>query len=411
MNRFGYKQLLDWKNSRCGNILVLGGAPGVGKTKLALDFAAREFNKYLYINVDSEKINDRLNEVDFEAGEIIILIDNVKGDRKLLNEIYLLSCEYKSVYFVFIDTFIKDGHGDKLSIPLSYIVLYPMTFEEFLFNCNPELYNELNSVGSIRSIDISLNKRLMKVFSHYLFTGGMPQVVKLYMEKGMISEDIRTQQKVVLHNLMNKLRIYYKTIEYKNLKSVLDSISLNLTRDNKKFKLSDISRSKRFTSFKKYFDKLSFLNITYTGYTLRGGDRDIDEKSFLLYLFDTGLLGLIGGVPVELYDPDKLLTNNISLGLCQNFVANELKSSHIRNLLNWNHNMSRIEFIIKSDNDYIPIELKDDSSGKLKSLDSFNHYYKYKKNIRLNDDIYSIKGKVETFPIYLANILYRSLIS
>lgn len=411
MNRFGYKQLLDWKNSKCGNILVLGGAPGVGKTTLAMDFAEREFNKQLHIDVSREIIGDRLNEIDFESGESIVIIDNAEGNRKLLSEIYLLSCEYKSVYFIFIDTYIKDGHGEKLSIPLSYIVLFPMTFEEFLFNCNPELYSDLNRAGSIGSIDMALNKRLMEVFSVYLFTGGMPQVVKIYIDNGLDSDKIRAEQNIVFNNIVAKLKSYYKKTEFKNLKSILDSIPLNLTRDNKKFKLSDISKSKRFTSFKKYFEKLSLLNITYTGYSLKGENSKIDEKSFILYLLDTGILGMIGGIPLELYEPDKLITNNATLGLCQNFVANELKAGHISELLNWNHNMSKIEFIIKCGNAYIPIELKNDVSGKLKSLDSFNQYYKYSRNIRLNSSVYSKKGKVETFPLYLINILYRSIIN
>lgn len=411
MNRFCYKQLLDWKKSKCGNLLVLGGVPGVGKTRLSIDFAEREFRTYLYVDVKKDRVSDKLNQMSFEEENNLVIIDNVMGNRKLLNEIYLLSCEYKSLYFIFIDSFIKDGYGEKLSIPLSYIILYPMTFEEFLYNCDLELYKELQSVGHIKNIDRRLNEKLLRVFSHFLFIGGMPEVVNIYVQSGLNSDLIRNEQLKIMENLLENLKCYYKTTDYKNLKSIIDVLTENFNRDNKKFKLSDISRSKRFISFRKYFDKLESLNITHKSNCIKGDDINIDEKSFILYFFDIGLLGLLGDVPVELYSTNNLMSNPVSLTLCQNFIANELVSSHVSCLYNWNHNMSKVEFILTAGDEFIPVEVKNDVSGKLKSLESFNHFYSYKRNLRLNSSVYTKKGKVETFPIYIVNILYRSLIS
>lgn len=49
MERFVYKQLIDWKCARGRKPLVLNGARQVGKTWLLKEFAQREYAKMAYV--------------------------------------------------------------------------------------------------------------------------------------------------------------------------------------------------------------------------------------------------------------------------------------------------------------------------------------------------------------------------
>lgn len=406
MKRFAYSQFLTWKLKKGEHFLLLGGFTGVGKSYLAKTFAKNEFKHSFYI----ENFNP---EVDIETSlaelpdESVIIIDNINGDKKRIVLFKELSVKFPDLYFILIDSFAREARGSDQSVSAEYIVLYPLTFEEFLLNTNEELYTKFASLKSVSSLDDELNNSLLTAFNNYLITGGMPEVVNEYIDKGL-SGRVREIQKRILSNITQSLTSYYKRSEAKNLLSIINLIYPTLIRENSKFRLSDISASRRFISFKGYFRKLQNLNLIYISNTIK--DRELDEKSFIIYFFDTGLLGAMGDVPLELYNREFILKNPVTAGLLNNFIACELLSISRSPVDNWSHNTAKIEFVLKGERGLLPIEFKNDESGKLKSLNAFNFYYPGTRLIRVNLDKPDRRGDVSTFPIYLVKTLYRNFI-
>lgn len=408
MNRFAYKQLLNWKNCSNNNFLILGGVSGVGKTTLIKDFISREFNKKLYFDMDGKCLKS-VSSLIYGLEEFsVVVFDSILGDRTLLKEVFDLSKKMENLYFIFIDPYVKEGKGFHNIISARYLVLNPLSFEEFLFNVDIETFNTLSNIGELKNISSELNSQILNIFVDYLYVGGMPTVVQKYIEDG-ICDEIRTSQREILNNNYRVLSAYYKKTYFKNLQSIINTVFSTLIRDNQKFKLLDISASKRFTTFKEYFDVLEHLNILHRSYCLKGNRDEIDKRSFILYFFDTGILGLLGNIPYEFYDSKNILNNHILLGLCHNCIANELFSSKLLEIYQWTHNMAKIEFVIKKEEILIPVEFKNDTSGKLKSFDVFNTYVNNIKNIRLNCSTPDRKGDVYTYPIYLINSLVRKM--
>lgn len=410
MNRFAYTQLTDWRKSKVNSVLIIGGVPGVGKRDMVKKFANEAFDNFVIIDLlDNEKSLN--NEIDINSTNSLIIFDNILGNKQKLIEIVDLSRKYPNLKFIVIDPFAKESRGSNLSVTVSYLILYPLGFEEFLFNTNRSVFDKLGKLKGVETISQTFHEELINVFIEYLIVGGMPSVVKKYKEQGLLFPIIREEQQVVLDEILNKFSNYYKTTDYKNLKSIINLIFSTLVRDNRKFKLADISLSKRFSSFQRYFKILENLNVVYISKLLKGSPFKTDEKSLVIYLFDTGLLGLLGNVPKEHYTVEGLLSNPILLALCVNFTACELHSTKNTQLNFWNNNMSKVEFLLTNSNHIMPIELKNDESGKLKSLESFQRIYKNEVSTRLNISKPSTKGSVKTYPIYLVKSLYRKFLS
>lgn len=410
MKRFAYNQLIQWKNNNNQNFLLLGGISCVGKTTLALDFAKNEYSNFKYFN-QPEKINEIKNHLETNNDISLIIIDNLFGNKNYLVKYKEISERYINCDFIVIDSFAKEGRGDSTTIALQYLVIYPLSFDEFLFNTSEDTYIKLASLENINSIDNNFNELLNNYLNHYLFVGGMPSVVEIYKKAGLDYLEIRNEQNVILLKILENLKKFYKTTDFKNLLKIWDLIYLTLIRDNKKFKLSDISSSTRYNAFKKYFYILKRLNLINISSQVKGGEFDIDEKSNIIYFCDVGLLGSLGQVPISLYNKNILFQNQITNGIILNFVSCELISTSNTPFYYWVHNMSKIEFLLKAKDYYLPLEVKNDSSGKLKSLGSFNHFHPDIKLSRFNFLKPQIKGNINCYPLYLVKSLYRKIIN
>lgn len=408
MNRFAYRQLLNWKKCSNNNLLILGGVLSVGKTSLIKEFMQREFSNDLYLDMKGVRYEEVIGDIDSLTDYSVVVFDNIWGDRSLLKNVYDLSKKEERLYFIFIDPFVKEGKGYHNIISARYLILTPLSFEEFLFNVNKELFEALSNINSLQDITPDLNNSLLDIYTDYLYTGGMPSVVEIYIEKG-ICDDIRKEQKRLLNLNYDIISNYYNTASFKNLKKIINTIFPTLNRYNQKFKLTDISPSRRFTTFKGYFDVLEHLNLIYRSYCVTGDSIKIKWKSFVLYFFDTGLLGLIGKVPYKLFKSENLLKEPKILSLVHNSIATEIFSHKVIEVYHWSNNTARVEFLIKRDEHIAPIEIKDDSSGKLKSLDVFRNHYTDIKEVRLNLNLPDKRGHINTYPLYLANNLVRRL--
>ena len=408
MNRFAYKQLLQWKKSKQSNYLLVDGVPGVGKTELVTDFISREYkNSKILSFVNIECIKASLTDV---SKYDVILIDDLKGEKKDIVELYYLFSELKipDLSVIFIDPYAKELRGDNRKISIPYITIFPFCFEEFLFNINRDLFLNLVNIGDLENISSELNTELINIFCDFLYVGGMPGVINLYKNYGLDQNKIRGQQLEINSKLYQFLSLFYSKTEYKNLLKVIKLIYPTLLRENKRFKITDISSSTRYKGFKKYFTILKKLNIIYESRVIDGKDKLNSNKSGIIYLYDSGLLGAINEVSYENYTIDNLMNRNASNAILLNSVANELYTTELgkpKFIYTWRHNMAKIEFVINDNNRSIALEIKNDVSGKLKSIGSFRNYFSNSKYYRMN--INRPQKSTNSYPVYLIRSLYR----
>lgn len=403
MKRFLYNQLTKWKERGSGRVLIVSGLPGVGKRDLVEAFCSREFKSC--INIKPTNLYDLSKVVNEDIQEEAIVFHTSTKDINLLKGIINIQELYKNKFIIVIDSFIrsfKEGN-----IKADYLILRPLSFEEFIYNTNSDLFLRLSDVGSIDSIDPEMNQALGNCFSDYLFVGGMKDAVEAYIV-GEESSMIREIQNRLLKKVMSNIEMLFPPVVFKNMKHILELIFPTLIRDNRKFKFSDISVSRRYNSLREYFNLVQECNLVYRSNIVHDSNVSINEKAFILYFFDTGILGAIGEVPRSLYNYKNLLENPITTGIVNNYVSTEMKFYGLKDIYFWSHNLSKIEFLFESRGKLYPMEIKSNSSGKLKSYDSFNKYFKCENNFRFNME--NKKGSVTTLPIYSLGLFVKSLV-
>jgi len=126
---------------------------------------------------------------------------------------------------------------------------------------------------------------------------------------------------------------------------------------------------------------------------------------FKLYLFDTGILGCMLGIPpASLIQQDYGATKGC---FAENLVAQALKRSHDKPLHAWNEGRAETRFLKMEQNLIIPIEVRSGTRTKAKSLQTYKQKYQPDHVIRctakpLHRDTESHQINV---PLYMAEYL------
>ncbi len=135
-----------------------------------------------------------------------------------------------------------------------------------------------------------------------------------------------------------------------------------------------------------------------------------DIAAFKIYLFDIGLLR----VHVKLDAEPLILGNNLLTefkgSLAENYVLQSLVSPFDIMPRYWvSEGRAEVDFIIQSQNQLIPIEVKSPENTKSKSLNYYNQKYSPPIRIRYSLSNISLKDGLLNIPIFLADQTARIL--
>lgn len=131
------------------------------------------------------------------------------------------------------------------------------------------------------------------------------------------------------------------------------------------------------------------------------------ENRFKLYFFDTGLLGALAGLAPAVFL--KYGFGSYQGYVAENFVARELRASGSERLYCWQGRTSEIEFLVESENEIIPWEVKSGRITRSKSLTVYEERYQTKISFVLSAANFQQKGTRSLVPIYVAGMLARRL--
>lgn len=116
---------------------------------------------------------------------------------------------------------------------------------EFLNATGQERYVDfIHEINSFEPIPPNLHEKLIDFFKHYLFTGGMPEVVA-----GFIKQNDFTNTRELQNNIIRAYQLDFAKHAPKNIimkiNQVWESIASQLAKENKKFVYSVIRISLR----------------------------------------------------------------------------------------------------------------------------------------------------------------------
>lgn len=294
---------------------------------------------------------------------------------------------------------------NKYSFPVGKVIIktvYPLDFEEFLWANNKELLiDEIKkSFENNTPINDILHNEAMELYKDFLIVGGMPMVVKSYLnnDKSLLYTDI---QSLILAAYTADMAKYTENSQSVKTISAYESIPNQLGKDNKKFQYSVIQKGARASMFGESIDWLIAAGlILKCDKTTRGDvppNMYIDPSAFKIYMSDVGLLS--NKAKVTRNNLDKY--NQLYKGaITENYVANQLVQSGY-DLFYWETtNSSEVDFIIIKDEKIIPIEVKSAENNKSKSLSTYISKYAPEYSIRISSKNFGFSNNIKSVPLY-----------
>ena len=103
------------------------------------------------------------------------------------------------------------------------------------------------------------------VFLNYCILGGMPAVVREFIEKGTFEGSLETQRQLIA-DYKEDIRKYADGMDQTRILNVFQHIPVQLARDNKKFQISKVASGARFRDYRgciEWLNDAGMVNICY----------------------------------------------------------------------------------------------------------------------------------------------------
>ncbi|MBP5654585.1 MAG: ATP-binding protein [Clostridiales bacterium] len=391
MERLAYEKLVEWKNSNDRKPLILNGARQVGKTWLLKEFGASEFESVAYINCDEDEAikraftdfdTDRLvrvfsaiSGVAVKPGRTLIILDEIQEVPIGLTALKYF-CENAPEYHIAVaGSLLGIGLHQGTGFPVGKvdeINLYPLSFKEFLMALGKEIL--IDNMESHRWNELSsLSSTFIDLLRQYYYVGGMPAVVKSYVDEQDIFA-VRNIQNQILADYRRDFSKHVPAEILPKVNMVWDSIPAQLAKENKKYIYSAVKKGGRAKEFENAIQWLVDAGLVYKVLRVSKADKPLkfyeDPGAFKLFMLDLGLLGALSDV-----DAKDVLVNNTAFteykgAFTEQYVLQELRAIG-RKIYYYSKERSNLEldFIIQKYYVY-PIEVKAEENLRSKSLKS-----------------------------------------
>ena len=281
---------------------------------------------------------------------------------------------------------------EKFSFPVGkvqFMTLYPLDFEEYLMSKEEDelILMISDSYLNNKPMDNAFHQRALDYYKEYLFVGGMPEAVKEF-NQNQNDELVRIIQQTILESYHNDMGKYNKQTEIPKTRIVYKNISTQLAKENKKFQYKYIKVGGRVSEFENAIEWLCLAGIASQNYRIEqimlplNAYRSLSDFKF--YMNDVVLCGASQDIHYNDILFENAMFDNFKGGLTENYVYNQLIVNN-HNTYYWTSNsQSEIDFIIRLNDEIIPIEVKSNVSIRSKNLKVYMDKYKPSYAIRIS---------------------------
>lgn len=405
--------------------LMLVGVKQSGKTYMLEEFCKKNYNNYIYINLDKEEGISNVFEETIEPDKIIEKIEIIKNviinpedtiiflDEIQVSERAITSLKYfcesdkpykivcaGSLLGVKINRFKSSFPVGKVTIKY----LYPMDFEEFLIALKEEmLIKEIkNHYESNEKIMNPIHEKALELYKKYLVLGGMPALINNYIlnDCNIAHVNFELQEQIITSYLadMNKYTVVSEGVKNS---AIYNSIPKELARVNNTFKYSIVDKDARRIRYESSLDWLLASNMILKCELAEKNESPLkafaSSDKFKLYLSDVGLLRALSNLD---YTEILLDKNEMYKGvLTENYIACELYPKY-KELYYYTFARYEIDFLIKIDGEIIPVEVKSGRRTNSKSLGEYIKKYNPKYSIRISSKNFGFENNIKSVPLY-----------
>ncbi|MCD8300327.1 MAG: ATP-binding protein [Clostridiales bacterium] len=430
--------LAKWKNDPDRKPLLVKGARQVGKTESIRHFAGPVYGSIIYINFIEEPKYKLICEDGYAVADIIRNISRIDPEKHFPEGDTLLFFDEIQAYpdiATALKFFKQDGRFDVICsgflLGINYRTIesnsvgyktdydmYSMDFEEFLMakgyseDAVSDMLSHMESAYPFSQAEMAAYNSL---FTDFCILGGMPAVVREYIEKDTFEGSLGLQRQLII-DYREDIRKYAVGMDQTRIMNVFDRIPVQLAKDNKKFQITKVANGARFKDYRGCIEWLADAGLINICYCLQFPELPLkgnfDESKYKIYFKDTGLL-------VAMLDEESQedLRINKNLGtykgaLYENITADALTKCGC-SLYYYKKENSTLEedFFLRTFKSLVPVEVKA-SNGKSKSLHTLiesDHYPDIIHGIRLTGGNIGFEGKIHTFPHFCTFLIKRYL--
>lgn len=418
--------------------MIVKGAHQIGKTDAIENFAKNNYKHVVEINFILQKQFKNIFDDGFEAdkiiknisliepnfqfvpGETLIFFDeiqdcincatslksfNIDGRYDVICSGSLMGINYKEIE--------SNSVGNKQDYEM-----YSLDFEEFLWakgyqdNQIEDLLEHMRSCTPLSKVQYDV---MLENFKEYMVVGGMPAIVRRFIENKNFSGILEMQEQILL-DYKEDITKYAEGLNQTRILNVYNKIPVFLGNENKKFQISKVEHGARNREYVGTVDWLNNAGIINVCYCLEQpelplkGNYNLDN--YRIYFRDTSLL--IGSLDEEAQED---LRNNKNFNtykgaIYENIVADTLVKQGYQ-LYFYKNEKGTIEmdFFVRDTNSLIPIEVKanDAATVSLNNLIDNTTYRDIKYGIKLCNKNIGYNEKFYTFPYFLTFLLKRYL--
>ena len=399
------------------------GARQVGKTCILKDFAKREYKNLAYISCEN---NERMRElfVDYDTeriirgisavtmqsiipGETLIFIDEIQEIPKAVSSLKYF-CENQNEYHIAVaGSLLGIALHEGESFPVGkvdVIQLYPMNFEEFILALGKEKLLEILKSQNWNEISM-MKTELIENLRVYYFTGGMPEVVDLFVKTQDIAK-VRALQNRILADYALDISKHAPKTEIPKISLVWNSIPSHLAKENKKFVYGALRKGARAAQYEDAIQWLVNAGLAYkiTRVSKAAMPLHFYEQTdvFKLFMHDCGLFGAMSKTPPDLILLGSKVFEEYKGAFTEQFVLQQLKAMEDVFIHYYTNDDSTLEidFLLQCGNKILPVEVKAEENLQAKSMKSFLAKNPDLHGVRFSMSPYREQERMTNIPLY-----------
>ena len=427
-----------WKADPERKPLIVKGARQIGKTESIRRFSEGNYTSLVEINFvlepkykaiteegyDVQSIVRHITLLDpskeFVPGETLIFFDELQEFPEITTALKAF-CQDRRYDVICSGSLLGIHYRRIQSVGVGYKTdydMYSFDFEEYMWAMGygedtvQSMLRHMKQLTSFGESEMTVYSRL---FLDYCVLGGMPGVVRSYIEKGNFSGSLALQRQLLL-DYEEDIRKYAEGLDQTKILSVYRHVPTQLAKENKKFQYSTISKSARAREYQGCIEWLQDAGVVNICFCLHFPELPLkgnyDETKFKLYYADTGLL--VASLDEEAQE-DFRANKNLGVykgALYENLVAEALVKQGL-GLYYYKREDSQLEedFFVRTAEELLPLEVKagTNTSKSLSTLIRSEKYADVKHGIKLSAGNIGFSNGIYTFPYFCAFLLKKWL--